>query len=107
MKQEVEWIHVDDRLPVIPEGRYGISVLVVEYDSMDGPDGTWTVTNSLYASTNTRNGGRMKWFEGHAKDFDFMDLYYGAGNSDWGPTGNPVIYWAYMPELPSELKLPK
>jgi len=103
---EIEWVHVDDGLPVIPERKFGISVLVVRYDSMDGPNGSWDTGHASYASTTDRKGNRIKWFEGTDKDFDFQELYYGPkGDMEWGPTGDPVIYWAYMPKLPKNPKL--
>jgi hypothetical protein len=104
---EVAWIHVDDGLPVIPEDHFGISVLVVRYDSMDGPSGSWDVGHASYASTTDRNDNRLRWFEGIDKDFDFMELYYGPDDTEWGPTGDPVIYWSYMPKLPKNLIVSK
>lgn len=99
---EIEWVHIDDGLPVIPKGKYGLSVLVVRYDSMDGDNGAWDVGHASYATTTDRNGNKTKWFEGIDKEFDFQELYYGPGSSiEWGPTGDPVIYWAYIPKVPN------
>jgi len=98
---EIEWVHINDGLPVIPERKFGISVLVVRYDHMCGPCGYWDVGHASYASTTDRSGARIKWFENSDKDFDFQELYYGPDGSEWGPTGDPVYYWAYMPEMPT------
>ena len=98
---EIEWVHIDDGFPVIPKGKYGVSVLVVRYDHMCGPCGYWDVGHALYASTSDKKGDKKRWFENSDREFDFMELYYGPEDTEWGPTGDPVYYWAYMPEMPN------
>ena len=34
MISELRWYDVDEKLPTIPEGKYGISVLVITFDSV-------------------------------------------------------------------------
>jgi hypothetical protein len=105
---EIKWVHVDDGLPEIPKGKYAVSVLVTMFDNMDGPDGTWYVGNCIYAFTTDRKGKKNQWFKGSNKEADFQQLYYSpAIDTDWGPTGDPVIYWAYMPEIPKNPILEK
>jgi len=99
---EIEWIHINDSLPVIPKGKYGVSVLVVRYDHMYGPSGLWEVGHALYTTTRDREGNKIKYFREIDKEFDFMELYYGPEDTEWGPTGDPVYYWAYMPEIPKK-----
>jgi hypothetical protein len=61
----------------------------------------------MYASTLDREGNKTKWFASSDKEFDFMELYYGPEDTEWGPTGDPVYYWAYMPRKPYTLETTK
>ena len=94
----MEWIDVNDELPIIPEGRHGISVLGAIYDEvyaeLSGTDGYHV---SLVMYSNTKG---CKHYLGK-KEYDFMVLYY-AGNGDWG-WGNSVdniTHWMLLPEPP-------
>jgi len=96
MKQIVEWISVKDRLPIIPEGKYAISVLVVTFDSTYeelNPGHGFEVSISSYGKYQ-----KSELFE-ESKENDFTTMYYGK-DIIWGPTGDPVLYWMYMPEPP-------
>jgi hypothetical protein len=108
-ESKIVWFHVDECLPVIPDGKYGLQVLVVMYDNVydEITDNGWFVDTASYSHTTDRNGNKKKMFENSDKEFDFMDLYIGNHDSEFGPTGDPVIYWAYIPELPKDLIKPK
>ncbi|NOR27635.1 MAG: DUF551 domain-containing protein [Lutibacter sp.] len=75
------WISVNDRLPVIPEKRYSVSVFVTYYCCEDEPNETST----------------MLW-DGK----DFKQLMVGKGFFDYKPCFGKVNYWMYLPK-PAEV----
>lgn len=94
----MKWISVKDKLPEIPEGRYAVSVLVAEFDS------TYEELNpgngySVYECSYGRHGNNKLFDE--SKENDFMTLYCGEEDC-WGPTGDPVTHWMYLPDPPGE-----
>jgi len=78
------WIKVTDALPEIPEGKYGITVLVTIFDSIYEE-----VAPGYGSHVSTASFGR---------DGIFKTLYYANDDVEWGPSGDPVIAWQYMPE---------
>ena len=105
-RSEVKWTHVDDALPEIPKGKYGIQVLAVFYDPIydeENESRCWYVSDcSYFRVVNNR------YYENSKLEYDFVDLYIGGNDGDeWGPTGDKVVYWAYLPELPKILIKPK
>ena len=83
----MEWISVKDRLPEIPEGQYGITVLVTTFDS-------------IYEEINLGRGQSVTTM-GFNKEYgafgEFLDLPKGPY---WMPPGDPVTHWMPMPEPP-------
>jgi len=99
----MEWISVKDRLPVIPKGKYGVTVLVAEFDPVFeeiNPGNGYSVTTALYGSTSDRDGKKKRMFKGYELDFDFQDLYIGKEWGEYGTTGDEVTHWMYLPEPP-------
>ena len=97
------WISVKDALPKIPEGQYGIQVIVAVFDpvyaELNNGDG-YDVYQAHYGTTRDRDGNVIESFEGTDKEFDFMELWdYGDGN-EWGPINDEVTHWQYMPKPP-------
>lgn len=88
---EMEWIDVNERLPEIPEGQFGVSVIVAVYDSMyaefSGADG-YSVYGAVY---HTAERGEP----------DFEALYIGGKEgAEYGPIIDDVTHWMYYPEPP-------
>ena len=87
----MQWISVKERLPVIPPGKYGITVLVTTFDH-------------IYEEINPGKGQSVETasyqiLKGGVKDF--QTLYVGGvEGSYFGPTGDPVTHWMYLPEPP-------
>ena len=84
----MEWINVEDRLPVVPEEKYGITVLVA-------------IFNSVYEEINPGHG-----YEITTMSF-WNDVFYslvigGEEGSCWIPSPNLVTHWMPMPEPPNE-----
>jgi hypothetical protein len=82
---EYEWISVKDALPEIPDGKFGIKVLVAWFDKWydeDNPDRCWEVST-------------CSWDGNH-----FLDLYVGQFGCELAPTFNEILFWKYMPSHP-------
>jgi hypothetical protein len=103
MIAEIEWININDGLPVIPKEHYGVSVLVATFDStfaeVNGGDG-WEVYSVLYGSIIGRDGKTIELFKGSNKLYDFMTTYISNNGNDFGPLGDEIKYWAYLPKHP-------
>lgn len=98
----MKWISVKDSLPVIPEGRYGITVLVCQYDHVfqEISGSGLSVETSSYGYVNY---DKMPMFKGSIYpdgSAAFMDWYFGSDGGCLGPTGDIVTHWMYMPEPP-------
>lgn len=105
----MNWISVKDKLPEIPKGKYGIQVLIAEFDDIFeeiNPGYGYSVTAATYGSTKDRNGKPVSEWYTHeaAPEFDFMQLYYGEKSYEWGPTSDVVTHWMYLPAPPSKIK---
>lgn len=100
----MNWVSVKDRLPEIPKGRYGVSVLIAEFDHVleeCSPGSGYSISECHYGVTRNRNGKLSPMFEGTGIEVDFQELYIGgAGGSEWGPTGDRVTHWMYLPAPP-------
>lgn len=94
----MEWISVNDDLPVIPEGKHAVRVIVATFDSvydeLSGGNG-YSVYQVFYGPTKDK-----KFFNPDSLEFDFYEGYYGYKEFDYGPTGDPVKHWMYFPEPP-------
>lgn len=97
----MKWISVKDRLPKIPKGQYGISVLVVTFDEIydelshgKGQD----VSECTYGLLHDCHDRRFPMFKGNKKTEDFYCCYYPDGEP--GPMGDPVTHWMYLPRPP-------
>lgn len=101
--QSTKWISVDDELPKIPAGKYGISVLVAVFDSCYeeiNPNHGYSVYEATYLKTRDRNGKKSSWYEGTDIEEDFATLIIGGGNAEFGPIADEVTHWMYMPAPP-------
>lgn len=98
------WKRVIDELPVIPKGKFGIQVLVAEFDACFdeiAPGKGYDVHVVSYAFTYDRHGKKLPMYEGTDIEADFMTLYIGDNNTEHGPTGDQVTHWMYIPEPPA------
>lgn len=84
----MEWISVKDSLPVIPNGKQAVEVIVAEYDH--GEPG-YTVHSVMY--------GYCPKSEIQGEFTGFMQLMYGS-KLFLGPLFDEVTHWMYMPEAP-------
>jgi hypothetical protein len=97
----VEWKTPDEK-PEIPEGRYGVSVLIITYDSTYdelSPGNGWDVHNGVYGSTRGRDGVKRGMYYNSDREFDFMELYVGKYYGEYGPVCDEIKYWAYVPKM--------
>lgn len=110
-----EWKRVDQELPVIPKGKYGVSVLVCTYDA--GYD-EWnakittgethvssgygcSVSEVSYSQISNRKGIVPSTFDKKFGDCQFMVVCVGyADDSDWIPLSDKVTHWMYLPKPP-------
>lgn len=104
----MNWISVKDALPEIPKGKYGVQVLTAQYDPVyaelcgDKRKG-YSVHQTNYAFVDYNC---MPMFKGSIfKDGEpaFMEIYFNKIESSWGPTGDEVTHWMYLPEPPMEI----
>lgn len=99
-----EWISVKDRLPEIPKDNWAVQVLVVEHDpcyaELTGGDGN-QVHCVMYGYVKDRKGKYFEFFEGTDIEEDFYTMYYGHEYFSYGPTGDEVTHWMYLPEPPT------
>ena len=96
----------DGNLPRIPEGKYGISVDVIEFDPhySKSPNKNLSIDVISYAKIHDREGKIFPEFKGSIYDIEgkteaFMTLYiHGKGGSSWGPIHEQIIAWRYRPK---------
>jgi len=103
-KKNDKWISVKDSLPLIPKGKYGVSVLVAVFDHVYeeiNPGHGYDVTTAMYGCINDNTGKPMPMFDGWDTDRDFMQLYIGK-NSQWGPFHDEITHWMYLPDPPKK-----
>lgn len=108
-----QWKRVTDELPIIPDGNYGIRVLVCEYDScydeyrecensipVSRHCGL-TVSEVSYSSIRNRDGKILSTFSLEFGEYQFQELREGfADDSDWIPCMDQIVYWMYLPKPP-------
>jgi len=98
------WISVKDSLPIITDGNFAVSVIVATFDftyaEINNGDG-WEVYEASYGSIYKRDGTILDYFKGSDKENDFSTMYIGGKEGiTWGPTGDKVYFWQYLPESP-------
>lgn len=101
----MEWISVKDSLPVIPNGKYGVSVLVCTYDGVYDED--------------MEQGDTVPFSRGKGLDVHLISFHYPQGKKvpieeqtagfymmensydGWVEcVHEPVVCWMYLPEPP-------
>jgi len=100
----MKWISARKRLPEIPEGKYGVSVLVAVFDYVYeeiNPGHGYHVSHAHYGRTKDRNDKPISfwWDTPEAPEYDFMQLYIGQ-KTEWGPYMDEITHWMYLPEPP-------
>ena len=100
----MEWISVDERLPVIPEGKYGVHVLVAMFDEVFeeiNPGRGYSVLEYGYHLTTDREGKKHKGYEWCKLNADFMEF---TRDGYALPSGDPITHWMPKPGPPKEPK---
>lgn len=84
-----EWISVEEKLPKIPEGKHGISVLAVEFDP-------------VYAEINKKYKGDVREIL-FTKKYGWTDMLMGMKHNDVDFTYccHPITHWMPLPEPPA------
>lgn len=87
----IDWISADESLPVVPEGKFAVHVLAIEYDP-------------CFEEISPGNGHSVV-------DLSYSDVSgfttcvaSGEDGWDWIPNPDEVTHWAYWPEVPEEIK---
>ena len=91
----MEWISVKDRLPVIPTDKFGVPVLVCEYDS-------------CYEEINPGYGLSVNQYIMYCIILSVSNIpnFYEPCGMDWIPCCDQITHWMYLPEPPKyETKL--
>ena len=80
------WIDSDDRLPVIPEDCYGISVLAVEFDP-------------VYEELRPGKGSTVRQMS-FTKKYGWTSMLLGMKTNSVSFTqcSFPITYWQYLPD---------
>jgi hypothetical protein len=100
----MKWISVKKRLPEIPEGKYGVPVIVAVFDycyEEMNPGNGYHVGQGHYGRTKDRNGMPISssWNCEDAPEYAFMQLHIGQ-KTEWGPYYDEITHWMYLPEPP-------
>lgn len=99
----MKWISVNDELPVIPKGKYGISVIIATFDSCYeemNPGNGYSVYPSIYGIIDY---SRMPMFAGSIfKDGTkwFLEEYESSNGIEYGLVPDRITHWMYFPEPP-------
>ena len=106
----MRWIPVTECLPEIPKGKYGIKVLVCQYDCIyDEDSNDCTNSNGRGLSVSTASYSiidyeKMPMFKGSIFEDgkpEFMDIYFkGDGGYEWGLPCDQITHWMYFPSPP-------
>jgi len=108
-KTEIEWFGIDECLPVIPEGHYGVPVLAMVFDSQlesAFPGCGHKIQDVMYADTTGKDDKKLECFANSTKDFDFIELCPGMfEDSDWVPLFDTIVAWAYWPKYPVQFMI--
>lgn len=97
-----KWISVDEALPVIPEGRYGVQVIVAMFDATYeeiNPGHGYDVIQYSYHKTTGRDGKKHMGYEWCELDADFME--FGSDGYAY-PSSDPITHWMYLPDPPKK-----
>ena len=102
---KMKWIDVNDELPSIPKGKYGIQVLGAIFDQcyeILNPGNGYDVHEVTYAYINKSVKKESKDFFKHIKvgEKEFITLASGPKGSIWVPLFDPITHWMYLPEPP-------
>ena len=81
------WVSVEERLPEIPKGKFGVSVIVAVFDS-------------VYEEINPGYGTDVQHmiYDGEG----FKGLLIGSDCFDYTHTVDPVTHWMYEPDPPTK-----
>jgi hypothetical protein len=93
----MKWIDVKNKLPEIPKGKHSVSVIVATFDSYYeelNPGKGYDIQEAMFGPC-----PKSSLFP-DIKENIFMELYLGEKDF-WGPTGDPVTHWMYMPKHPT------
>jgi len=99
IKTEIEWFRADEALPVIPEGKYGMPVLAVEFDPVYeeiNPGHGYEVHEIHYMKIMDIRGIKNRHFKHSTSDAAFAVLHV----DEWYPPCDEITHWAYMPKPP-------
>ncbi len=101
----MQWNSVIDGLPDIPKDKYGISVLVVQFDPTYeelSPGNGQTVTSVIYSYlTNRKNEPINANFDAiEIGNAGFITLAHGPRGAEWFPCVDEITHWMYLPEPP-------
>jgi hypothetical protein len=83
----MNWIRTKDELPVIPEGKYGISVIVACFDP-------------CYDEINSGKGYHINRYVSYSTGEYGPDFYEPTTNDEWMPVVDYVTHWMYLPKPP-------
>jgi len=98
MNNNSGWIKISERLPVIPEGKYGVNVIIATWDGE-----YQEVYDCSFMKVTTRDGKYVdQMFEYLPIDGeDFGQMYLsGTGDTGWVPIFEEITHWQYFPEAP-------
>jgi len=84
MKHIMEWISVNDYLPVIDKGKHAVSVLCSVHDP-------------IYEECNPGNGSDVQTLIWDGKEFKTI-AYGGKGDVVWHQVIDIVTHWMYKPK---------
>lgn len=84
----MNWNDVNEILPEVPTGKFGVGVIVAVYDSVyaEISGNGWDVYSISY--------GMVPWSDDYA--------FYTYGDHEILPPGDPVKFWMYFPKPPED-----
>ena len=104
--ETLECVTVEVVVPEMPEGKYGVSVLVVQFDPTFeelSPGNGQSVSQVTYSKL----FGKVKedWYASNTKlEEDFLTIAYGGDENGWChlPCMDEVTHWMCLPMIPEE-----
>lgn len=97
----MKWISVKDALPEIPEGKFGISIITAEYDPVYNEDHpkkpVYFIHEHHFGYVNYE---KMPLFIGSRYPDGEPAFMECNSHYQWGPTGDKVTHWMYLPAQP-------
>ncbi len=85
----MKWISVNDRLPEIPKGKHGVSVIVAEYDQVFAEGKSFERGYLIHEAI----------YDGRFKEFIYPDHLQYIGLRE---LSDPVTHWMPLPDPPNE-----